>query len=316
MTQHFFSIYDLPDPSSAINQAIQLKQNPKAYRHFGQDRTLGLIFLNPSLRTRLSSQRAAQNLGMNTFVLNVNQDGWKLEYADGTVMDSDAGEHVKEAAQVLAQYCDVIGLRCFPGLVDRDDDYQENILTKFAEYCGKPVISLESATGHPLQALADAVTIEEYKSKPRPKVVLSWAPHIKPLPQSVANSFAETMLYQDYELVITHPEGYELKDSFTAGAQIEYNQEKALTVADFVYVKNWSSYHHYGKLLPTKSSWMMTREKMERTNQAYFMHCLPIRRNLVAEDAVVDHPRSLVIQQAENRIFAMQSVLMNCLTDE
>lgn len=313
MLSRFFSIKDLGNPGQMIDTALKLKQNPYAYQHIGKHKVLGLVFMNPSLRTRLSSQKAALQLGMTTFVLNVNQEGWKLELNDGTIMDGENGEHIKEAARVIAQYCDIIGLRCFPSLKDRDYDYEETVLTKFAAYSGKPVISLESATRHPLQALADIMTIESNKPRDRPKVVLSWAPHVKALPQAVPNSFAETCLAFDYDLVIAHPPGYELKESFTKGAHITHNQDEALKAADFVYVKNWSSYQDYGKILGPYPDWMMTQKKLALTPNASFMHCLPIRRNVVAEDAVLDSPRSLVIEQANNRTFAMQAVLLECL---
>ncbi|MFW7380636.1 MAG: acetylornithine carbamoyltransferase [Oligoflexus sp.] len=310
MSKHFLSIHDLVDPKQVVAKAMELKSSPFAYDQLGQKKTLGLLFLNPSLRTRLSSQKAAFHLGMQCFVLNVLQEGWKLEFNDATVMSGDTGEHIKEAAPVIAQYCDIIAIRSFPSLQDRDFDYQETILTKFIEYSGRPIISLESATRHPLQGLADVMTIEEHKKTARPKVVLSWAPHIKALPQSVPNSFAESCLAMNYDLVITHPKGYELAPAFIQGANIVYDQEAALKDADFVYVKNWSSYHDYGKILNQDPQWMMTRKKMDLTNQGKFMHCLPIRRNLVAEDAVLDHPTSLIIEQANNRTFAMQAILL------
>lgn len=313
MLNQFFSADDIADLGSLIEEAIWLKQHPFAFSHLGTQKTLGLVFFNPSLRTRLSTQKAAYQLGLQVLTINVNQDGWLIETQDGTVMDGSAGEHLKEAAGVLAQYCDIIGIRCFPGLKDREADYREEILHKFARYSQKPIISLESATGHPLQALADVMTIMEKRRQPKPKVVLTWAPQIKALPQAVANSFAQWTIRAGFELVIAHPPGYELDSRFTQGARITHDQDEALESADFVYAKNWSSFQEYGQILCSDPSWMITEQKMQTTNQGHFMHCLPVRRNLKVTDEVLDGPRSLVLQQANNRTFAAQAVIKRML---
>lgn len=305
----FLSINDVPNPAQLVHEALALKADPFSYAHLGKHKTLGLLFLNPSLRTRMSTQRAAQNLGMDVMVLNMDKDSWKLEFEDGSVMDGAGQEHVKEAAAVISQYCDIVGIRTFPSLENRNEDYSEMILKKFVKYARVPVISLESATLHPLQSLADWITIEEHKKKKLPKVVLTWVPHPKALPQSVPNSFVQWLKEAPVELVIAHPGGYELSIEFTAGVVIENDQNKALEKADFVYAKNWSSYSDYGKILSENNSWMITPEKMALTNQAGFMHCLPVRRNVVVSDEVIDGQGSLVIQQAENRIYASQAVL-------
>jgi N-succinyl-L-ornithine transcarbamylase len=313
MLNQFLSADDVSNFPALMEDALYLKQHPFACSDLGRGKTLGLVFFNPSLRTRLSSQKAAHHLGLHVLSINVNQEGWTIETQDGVVMDGAAGEHLKEAAGVLAQYCDIIGIRCFPSLKDREADYAEEVLTKFARYSQRPIISLESATGHPLQGLADVMTIVERQRRPKPKVVLTWAPHIKPLPQAVPNSFAQWTLRAGFDLTIVHPEGYELDERFTRGATIMHDQDQALEGADFVYAKSWSSFHEYGQILCHDRSWMITDAKMDRTNQGYFMHCLPVRRNLKVADSVLDSPRSLVLQQAHNRIFAAQAVMKNIL---
>lgn len=309
----FLSIKDVENLPALVKNALEIKKNPLVYKEIGRNRSVCLIFLNPSLRTRLSSQKAAFNLGMNAAVLDVGSQGWKLEFADGIVMDSDKAEHIKEAAAVIGSYFDVVAIRAFAKLEDREADYSEQIIQSFREYCPAPIINMESGTGHPLQALADLMTIEEYKTVEKPKVVLTWAPHPRPLPQAVANSFAEWMQAADYDLTITHPTGYELADEFVGDANIEYDQRKAFKDADFVYTKNWSSYSDYGKVLSTDRRWMVTADKMELTNNGKFMHCLPVRRNVIVEDAVIDSKNSLVIEEATNRIFSMQTVLKKML---
>lgn len=319
--KNFTSVNDIADISALVNEALQLKQKTFAHSSLGKNKTLGLMFLNPSLRTRLSTQKAALNLGMNVIVMNVDKEGWALEMQDGVVMNGTTVEHVKEAAAVMGQYCDVIGIRCFPGLKDKAEDYNEVVLNKFIKYCGVPIISLESATLHPLQSLADLITITEHKKIKRPKVVLTWAPHVKALPQAVPNSFSEWMcaasgstgLTTSVDFVITHPRGYELDTQFTKGATIIHNQDEALKGADFVYVKNWSSFHDYGKILCTDANWMMSNKKLALTNNASVMHCLPVRRGIELSDEILDGPNSLVIKQAANRVFAAQVVLKNIL---
>ena len=271
------------------------------------------MFFNSSLRTRLSTQKAAENLGMKTMILNINEDGWKIETEFGVVMDGDKAEHIKEAAGVIGRYVDIIGVRSFGGLKDRAYDYSEPILNQFIKYAGVPIVSMEAATRHPLQSFADVITIEEYKKKERPKVVLTWAPHPRALPQAVPNSFAEWAIAAGYEVVVTHPKGYELAPEFTKGATIEHNQDKAFEGADFIYAKNWSNYNDYGKILNTDRAWTVSAEKMKLTNQAKFMHCLPVRRNMIVTDEVIDSPNSIVIEEAENRIYAAQTVLKKIL---
>ena len=311
--KHFTSINDVADLTQMLELAKQVKQDPFGYKEFGENKTLGLIFFNPSLRTRLSTQKAAMNLGMQAMVMNLNQDGWKIELEDGTVMNQDTQEHIKEAAGVISQYCDIIGIRTFASLQNREDDYSEKILNKFIKHASVPVISLESATLHPLQSFADLLTIEEQKNKPRPKVVLSWAPHPKSLPQAVANSFVQWMKQADVELVITNPEGFDLAPEFTEGIKIYHDQNKALASADFVYAKNWSSYTNYGQAGQEMKQWMITQAKMDLTNNGKFMHCLPVRRNVVAADDILDSKQSLVMEQANNRTYAAQAVLLNIL---
>lgn len=309
----FTSVHDVADINALVADALALKQDPFAHQHLGKNKTIGLVFLNPSLRTRMSTQKAATNLGMNAMVLNIDKEGWALELRDGAIMNGTTVEHIREAAAVLGQYVDIIGVRSFPGLKDREEDYAETVFNKFVEFCGVPVVSLESATRHPLQSLADLVTITELKTRPRPKVVLTWAPHIKALPQAVPNSFAEWMCKADVDFTITHPAGYELSTEFTEGATITHNQEVALADADFIYVKNWSAYEPYGKVLPGNEDWMLTNEKLKNTNNAKVMHCLPVRRNLELSDEILDGPNSVVVHEAGNREWAAQAVLKKML---
>ena len=312
--KYFTSVNDVTDIEALVQDALSLKQNPFAFSALGKNKTLGLIFLNPSLRTRLSTQKAALNLGMNVIVMNMDKEGWALETKEGVVMNGTTVEHIKEAAAVMGQYCDVIGIRSFPGLQDKMMDYSEDILSKFIKYSGVPLISLESATLHPLQSFADLITIrEQAASNKKPKVVLTWAPHVKALPQAVPNSFSEWMCKAGLDFTIAHPKGYELHADFTRGAKITHNQEEALKDADFIYVKNWSSYSDYGKVLSTDPSWMLTHKKLESTREAKVMHCLPVRRNVELSDEVLDGPHSLVIKEAGNRVFAAQSVLKKIL---
>jgi N-succinyl-L-ornithine transcarbamylase len=316
----FFHVSDIGDLAAALQEAKQVKANPFAWKELGQDKTVILIFFNSSLRTRLSSQKAALNLGMNPIVLNVGADSWKLETQLGVVMDGDKSEHLREAIPVIGSYCDIIGVRSFAGLSDREFDYAETILSQFIEYSGKPVISLESATVHPCQAFADLITIEEYKTKARPKVVMTWAPHPRALPQAVPNSFAEWMNAADVDFVITHPEGYELDPRFVGNAKVEYDQMKALEGADFVYAKNWScpgvtNPADYGKILSKDMGWVVDERHMAVTNNAYFMHCLPVRRNMIVSDGVIDSPRSIVIPEAANRVVSAQVVMKRMLED-
>lgn len=313
--KQFISVNDVPDVTALAQEAIELKKQPYVFNHLGKHKTLGLIFMNPSLRTRLSTQKAAANLGMEVMVMNFDKDGWTLEMNEGAIMNGTTVEHIKDAAAVMGLYCDIIGIRSFPSLKNREDDYNEVLLHKFIKYCGVPVISLESATLHPLQSFADVITIKEnWQHSYKPKVVLSWAPHIKPLPQAVANSFAQWMGKIDVEFVITHPKGFELNTSFTSNALVTLNQEEALQAADFVYVKNWSGYHDYGKTLMGADDWMLTEKHLQHSHQAKIMHCLPVRRNLELSDELIDGPNSLVLQQAHNRLFAVQTVLKQLLT--
>ena len=311
--KQFTSVHDVTDINALVAEALQLKSDPYAFQELGKNKTIGLVFLNPSLRTRMSTQKAALNLGMNVMVLNIDKEGWALELQDGAVMNGTTVEHVREAAAVLGQYVDIIGVRSFPGLKDREEDYTEQVFNKFVEYCGVPIVSLESATRHPLQSLADLITITELKTADRPKVVLTWAPHIKPLPQAVPNSFAEWMCKADVDFVIAHPEGYELNEDFTNGASITHNQDEALAGADFIYVKNWSAYEPYGALVGSNPEWMLTNEKLQPTNNAKVMHCLPVRRNLELSDEILDGPNSIVIHEAGNRVWAAQAVLKQLL---
>ena len=313
MNARFTSVRDVPDVPQLLQNALEIKKDPLAFKHLGKNKTLGLVFMNPSLRTRLSTQKAAFNLGLQVLMINADKDSWALEMQDGAIMNGTTVEHIRDAAGVLSSYCDLLGLRCFPSLQSREEDYGEHIQQQFLRYSGLPFLSLESATLHPLQSLADAMTIQEHRPSHRPKVVLSWAPHLKPLPQAVANSFAEWMGQMEVDLVITHPPGYELDPMFTAGARIEYDQQKALEGADFVYVKNWSSYTSYGQILCTDPTWMLTEAHLQSTPSAKIMHCLPVRRNVELSDELLDGSRSLVQRQAENRIYAAQAVLKHLL---
>ncbi|GGC08183.1 N-acetylornithine carbamoyltransferase [Dyadobacter sediminis] len=313
--KHFLSIKDVTDLNQLITNGIAAKRDPFSNIELGKNKTIGLLFFNSSLRTRISTQKAAQNLGLNVITMNVGQDGWGLEMEEGVIMNGDKAEHVKEAAAVIGSYCDMIGIRSFAGLQDREKDYSEIVFEQFKKYADVPIINLESATRHPLQSLADCITIEEFKIKQRPKVVLTWLPHFKALPQAVANSFCEWMNPMDVELVITHPEGYDLAPEFVGKGQVIYDQDKALEGADFVYGKNWSSYQHYGQVLTSDPSWMITEAKMALTDNGKFMHCLPLRRNMKVADEVLDGPRSLVIEQAANREWSAQAVLREVLLE-
>jgi N-succinyl-L-ornithine transcarbamylase len=306
-------ILDIGNLKIAVKEAIDLKDNPTKFNKHGKNKTIALLFFNASLRTRLSTQKAAINLGMNVVVMNFTNDSWQLEFEDGVVMNKDKSEHIKEAAKVISQYCDIVAVRAFASLINKEKDNAEIVLNGFKKHAGVPIINMESATAHPLQALADAITIEEYKTVKKPKVVLSWAPHPKALPHAVANSFVEMMQLQNADFVITHPKGYELNSEITKNSTIEYNQEKAFENADFVYVKNWSSYTNYGEVLKTDLDWRITLDKMKLTNKAKFMHCLPVRRNVVVTDEVLDSENSIVIQQANNRTYAAQIVLKKIL---
>jgi N-succinyl-L-ornithine transcarbamylase len=314
--QHYTHINDLDSLQKTVAEAIDLKNNELQFKTLGEGKTICLLFFNNSLRTRLSTQKAAQNLGLNTVVMNFGSEGWQLEFEDGVVMDEDKSEHVKEAAEVVAQYCDIVAIRAFASLTDKEKDKAEIVINSFKKYAGIPVVNMESAIGHPLQALADAITMEEYKVAHKPKVVLSWAPHPKALPQAVANSFVEMMQLQDADFVITHPEGYELDTEITKNSAIEYNQEKAFKNADFVYVKNWSSFKDYGKVVNKDENWMVTANKMKLTNNAKFMHCLPVRRNVIVADEVIDSENSVVIEQANNRTYSAQIVLKKILENQ
>ncbi|WP_440993502.1 acetylornithine carbamoyltransferase [Cysteiniphilum litorale] len=312
--QQYLSIKDIDNIQEAIQSCIEIKQNPHANDKLGAHKTLGIIFLNPSLRTKISTIKAAQNIGLNVLPIDVN-NGWALEFNEGVVMNTDKPEHIKEAAQVIASYCDIVAIRSFAKLNDKEQDYQEQIFSAFKKYTDCPIVNLESALRHPLQSLADILTIEEHKKsdypkKPRkPKVVLSWAPHVNPLPHAVANSFAEGMQLMGYEFVVTHPEGYELDSEFIGDAKVVYDQDEAFKDADFIYVKNWSSTKEYGKVINTDAKWMITQEKLKNAPNAKVMHCLPVRRNLVIADEVLDSECSIVIEQAENRLYAAQYVL-------
>ncbi len=311
----YTNVKDLGDLRAAVNEALEVKANRYGYKSLGTDKTLLMVFFNSSLRTRLSTQKAGMNLGMNTMVLDINQGAWKLETERGVIMDGDKPEHILEAIPVMGAYCDVIGVRAFAQFEDKAFDYSETILNQFIQYSGKPVFSMEAATGHPLQAFADLITIEEYKTKERPKVVLTWAPHPRALPQAVPNSFADFMNEADVDFVITHPEGYELPEQFVRGARVEYNQMKAFEGADFIYAKNWAAYQdpNYGKILSTDRSWTVSDRQMAVTNDARFMHCLPVRRNMIVTDEVIESPRSIVIPEAANREISAQVVLKRLL---
>lgn len=315
--KNFLSVKDAGNIPRLINSALNFKKAPLARPTLGKGKRIGLIFLNPSMRTRLSTQIAAQNLGMEAIVFNASQDGWALEFEEGAVMNGTTSEHIKDAAPILGNYFDVLGVRTFPSLKNREGDYAEKIMNDFVKYSGIPVMSLESATVHPLQSLTDIITISEHlpvKNKVKPKVVLTWAPHVKPLPQCVANSFSEWVnAWGDAEFVIANPEGYDLDKSFTKDATIFNNQEEALKDADFVYVKNWSNYKDYGKIVPVPGDWMLNNKKLEITNNAKVMHCLPVRRNVELSDEVLDGPHSIVTEEAGNRVWAAQAVLADIL---
>lgn len=314
---NFTKVKDIGDVRQAVKEALELKKNRFQYQEVGKNKTALLIFFNNSLRTRLSTQKAATNLGMNVIMLDVNQGAWRLETERGVVMDGDKSEHLLEAIPVMGCYCDIIGVRSFARFENKEDDYSEKILQQFIRYSGRPVFSMEAATRHPLQSFADLITIEEYKRTERPKIVLTWTPHPRALPQAVPNSFAEWINAAGYELVITHPEGYELDPQFVGTARVEHNQRKAFEGADFIYAKNWAAYKdpHYGEVLSTDRSWTVDTEKMALTNQAFFMHCLPVRRNLIVTDEVIESPQSLVIAQAANREISAQTVLKQMLED-
>ena len=307
--RHYTDIKDISDLKSSIKEAILLKMEPFKHQEIGKNKTLMMLFFNSSLRTRLSTEKAATNLGMTVMSMDIS-NVWKLEFEDGSVMNMSTTEHIKEAAHVISQYADIIAIRAFPTLSDKEKDESELILNSFIKYATVPIVSMESATGHPLQSLTDAITITEFSEKRNPKVVLTWAPHPKALPQAVANSFIETMQLMDVDFTITHPKGYELNPEVVKDSKVEYNQEEALKDADFVYTKNWSSYNNYGEILNQDSNWKITKEKL---GNAKFMHCLPVRRNVVVDDNVLDSNQSIVIQQANNRTFAAQIVLKNIL---
>lgn len=312
----FTTVDDIQDLESLLLLASTIKAAPFTESEKGKHKTLGLLFFNPSLRTRLSTQKAAINLGMNVMVMNLNTEGWFLEFEDGAVMDGSSAEHIKEAAQVVSQYCDIIAIRSFPTLTDKQKDEEEHVINAFLKYASVPVISLEGSTEHPLQAVADALTIAEFKTVEKPKVVLTWAPHPKALPHAVPNSFVKMMKKMNVDFVIAHPEGYALNPEFTSGVPVTHNQDEAFADADFIYAKNWSSYEDYGQILSKDPSWTVTPEKMALTNNAKFMHCLPVRRNMIVADAVLDSDASIVIQQASNRTYAAQAILTNILDHE
>ena len=311
----FTTVKDLGDLKGALKEAFEVKKDRFACQELGKNKTLLMVFFNSSLRTRLSTQKAAMNLGMNTMVLDINQGAWKLETERGVVMDGDKSEHILEAIPVMGSYCDIIGVRSFAQFENKQDDYSEKVLNQFIQYSGRPVFSMEGATTHPLQAFADLITIEEYKTKPRPKVVLSWAPHPKALPQAVPNSFADFMNEADVDFLITHPEGYELDPSFVRGAKVEYNQLKAFEGANFIYAKNWAPFEdaNYGKIINKDMNWTVDTVKMNLTDSAFFMHCLPVRRNMIVTDDVIESPNSIVIPEAANREISCQVVLKRML---
>lgn len=313
---NFISLKDIDSLSKWVSEAIEIKKNPLKNKKLGENKTLGMLFFNPSLRTRLSTQKAALNLGMNVMVMNFTNEGWTLEFEDGAIMNQGASEHIKEAAEVVSQYCDVIAIRAFAELIDKQKDNSEVVISGFLKYATVPIINMESATGHPLQALADAITMEEFKPNHKPKVVLTWAPHPKALPQAVPNSFVEMMQLQEADFLITHPKGYELNPEITKDSKIEYNQDKAFQNADFIYAKNWSNYNEYGQITNSDSSWTVTADKMKLTNNAKFMHCLPVRRNVIVTDEVIDSDNSIVMNQANNRTYSAQLVLQKILKDE
>lgn len=314
--KNFTAVSDIENLQEIIKKALYIKENPHSETEKGKGKTIGLVFLNSSLRTRLSSQIAAQNLGLNILTLNAAQEAWNLEFADGAVMNGDTVEHIKDAIEVLNQYCDIIAVRCFAGMKSKEDDVNESILSQFQQHAKVPVISLESATRHPLQSLADCITISEnWKEERKPKVVLTWAPHIKPIAQAVANSFTEWMQEMDVDFVITNPERYDLDPNFTKQTKIIHNQDEALKDADFIYVKNWSSFDEYAAMPEVKENWMLTAEKLAQTNNGKVMHCLPVRRNVELSDEVMDGENSIIYQQAKNRIFSAQAVFSEILDE-
>jgi N-succinyl-L-ornithine transcarbamylase len=315
--RHFTTVADVGNLQTAVQEALEVKRTPYKWDQLGRNKTMILIFFNSSLRTRLSTQKAALNLGMNAIVLDINQGAWKLETERGVVMDGDKSEHILEAIPVIGSYCDVIGVRSFARFESKEFDYAETILNQFIRHSGKPVVSMEAATRHPLQSFADLITIEEHKKTARPKVVLSWAPHPRSLPQAVPNSFAEWMNATDYDFVITHPKGYELDPAFVGKATVEYDQRKAFEGADFIYAKSWAAYAdpHYGEVLSRDRSWTVDTEKMALTNNAFFMHCLPVRRNMIVTDEVIESPQSLVIPEAANRVVSAQTVIKRILEE-
>ncbi|MBS1626605.1 MAG: acetylornithine carbamoyltransferase [Bacteroidetes bacterium] len=316
--KQFISVNDVSNINSIVAKALAYKANPFVDKHLGAGRRIGLLFLNPSLRTRLSTQVAASNLGMEAIVFNVDKEGWALEFEEGAIMSGNTVEHIKDAAPILGKYFDILAIRTFPSLKNKEDDYSELYIHQFIKYAGVPVVSLESATLHPLQSLTDIITIQENSKlkiqNSKPKIVLTWAPHVKPLPQCVANSFAQWInAWGEADFVITHPHDYELDKRFTQGATITHTQEEALKNADYVYVKNWSTFNDYGKVYENDPSWMLTNEKLQITNNAKVMHCLPVRRNIELSDEILDSPNSLVTQQASNRVWAAQAVLSEIL---
>lgn len=313
--KNFISVHDVPDINALVKKALDYKNDPFKSKNAGINKRIGLLFLNPSMRTRLSTQIAAQNLGMEAIVFNISQEGWALEFEEEAIMSGTTVEHVKDAAPIFGKYFDVLGIRTFPSLQNRKDDYSELYIKQFIKYAGIPVISLESATLHPLQSLTDIITIKEtFTEKRKPKIVLTWAPHVKPLPQCVANSFSQWVNeWGEADFVITHPEEYELDEQFTKGATITHDQDEALKDADFVYVKNWSTYEDYGKIYCNDPEWMLTKKKLKLTNKAKVMHCLPVRRNVELSDEILDGKHSIVTQQASNRVWAAQAVLSSIL---
>ncbi|HQZ74285.1 MAG TPA: acetylornithine carbamoyltransferase [Chitinophagaceae bacterium] len=313
--RNFVSVQDVSNIDALVQQALAYKANPFADKTLGINKRIGCLFLNPSMRTRLSTQIAAQNLGMEAIIFNVGNEGWMLEFEEEAIMSGTSVEHVKDAAPIFGKYFDILAIRTFPSLKNRDDDYSELYIKQFIKYAGIPVVSLESATLHPLQSLTDIITItESFNETRKPKIVLSWAPHVKPLPQCVANSFSQWVnSWGKADFVITHPEDYELSEEFTKGAIITYNQNDALKNADFVYVKNWSTFNDYGKIYESDPKWMLNNKKLELTNDAKIMHCLPVRRNVELSDEILDGPNSIVTQEAANRIWAAQSVLAEIL---
>ena len=318
--KHFISVHDVTDINALVKKAMEHKANPTAHKHLGAGKRIGMLFLNPSMRTRLSTQVAAEQLGMESIVFNVDKDGWALEFEDGAIMSGRTSEHVKEAAPIMGHYFDILAIRSFPSLTNKEDDYSELVMNSFMKYAGIPIVSLESATLHPLQSLTDIMTIQEQMASSgiigrKPKVVLTWAPHIKPLPQCVSNSFAQWVnAWGEADFVITHPEDYELAEAYTKGATITHDQNEALKDADFVYVKNWSTYTDYGRIYTNDPSWMLTQKKLALTNNAKVMHCLPVRRNVELSDEVLDSSNSIVTQEAANRVWAAQAVLSEILT--